>query len=85
MWSGTFTFPAGAPLEYKYMVDNFASQEDLVDDVVAGDGACAPVTDGAGFANRQISLDADAEVNEYYGRCSACEGEPPVEGARSRP
>ena len=32
------------------------------------DGACAPVTDGAGFANRQISLDADAEVNEYYGR-----------------
>ena len=57
------------------MVDNFASQEDLVDDVAAGDGACAPVTDGATYANRQVNLDADVEVTQYYGRCSACLGD----------
>ena len=72
VWTGTFNFPAGN-LEFKYMVDNFAAQENLIDDVQAGDGACAPITDGANYANRQITVEANATSNDVYGRCSACE------------
>ena len=72
VWSGTYEFPAGA-LEYKYMVDGFADQEDLVADVQIGDGACAPVTDGSTYANRQLIVDADITRHELYGRCSACQ------------
>ena len=71
IWTGTFTFPSGA-LEYKLMVDNWASEENLVDDVQAGDGTCAPITDNSSYANRQITISADATVNHVYGRCSAC-------------
>ena len=71
VWTGTFTFPAG-PLEYKFMVDGFADQEDLTDDVQAGDGACAPVTDGLNYANRRVEVSADAAVNAIYGRCNVC-------------
>ena len=39
-----YEFPAGA-LEYKYMVDNFADQENLVDDAASGRGECAAITD----------------------------------------
>ena len=52
VWSGTYAFAAGQ-LEYKYMVDGFASQEDLLDDVQADMGMCAPLTDGVNFANHQ--------------------------------
>ncbi|MFN3202082.1 MAG: family 16 glycosylhydrolase [Bradymonadia bacterium] len=75
-YEGTYAFPAGA-LEYKYMVDGFVNQENLIDDVQAGDGACAPVTDGAGFANRQIMVNGDVTLDEVYGQCSACEPPPP--------
>ncbi|MEQ8279901.1 MAG: hypothetical protein RMA76_03675 [Deltaproteobacteria bacterium] len=72
VYSGTFPLPAG-PLEFKYMIDNFASQEDLIDDVMAGNGACAPVTDGATFANRQITVpDAPTTTEAAYGRCDTC-------------
>ena len=74
VWSGTYTFPVG-PLEYKLMVDGFASQEDLIDDVQAGDGACAPVTDGSNYANRQAQLSEDVTLSMVYGRCSACPGD----------
>ncbi|MEY3010946.1 MAG: hypothetical protein RLZZ314_1588 [Bacteroidota bacterium] len=40
-------------IEYKYAINGFADQENLVNDMVAG-ASCAPVTDYNGYANRQI-------------------------------
>jgi 1,4-alpha-glucan branching enzyme len=66
----TLNLPAGN-VEYKYMVDNWASQENLVDDVQNG-GTCAPITDGVNFANRQIVV--GTTTNDTYGKCSSCSG-----------
>ncbi|MFT7583505.1 MAG: hypothetical protein ACI9MR_005192, partial [Myxococcota bacterium] len=66
VWEGTFSFPAGA-LEFKYMANGFAIQEDLI-----GAGACAVVTDGVNFANRQITVDAPATLDDTWGQCTAC-------------
>ena len=73
VYTGTFDFPAGA-LEFKFMTNNFASQEDLIDDVAGGMGACAPVTDGSTYANRQVTIPtAPTTVSALYGSCaSAC-------------
>ncbi len=60
---------AAGNMEYKYMVDNWAAQENLIDDMQAG-GTCAPVTDYSNYANRQIVVGTTA--NDVYGRCSAC-------------
>ena len=60
---------AAGNVEYKYMVDNWASQENLVDDMQNG-GSCAPVTDYANYANRQSPT--GQVKNDVYGRCSAC-------------
>ena len=57
-------------VEYKYAVNGFADQEQLVDDMVAG-GTCAPVTDFAGFANRQTT--SGSTTNDVYGTCGICE------------
>ncbi len=62
---------AAGNVEYKYMVDNWASQENLVDDVQNG-GTCAPITDGANYANRQIVV--GTTTNDTYGKCSSCGG-----------
>jgi 1,4-alpha-glucan branching enzyme len=62
---------AAGNVEYKYMVDNWASQENLVDDVQNG-GTCAPITDGATYANRQIVT--GTTTNDVYGKCSSCDG-----------
>jgi hypothetical protein len=71
IWTGTFAFAAGA-LEYKFIVDGFAGQEDLVDDMVAG-GSCAPLTDYSTYANRQLTVvDAPLSVDATYGSCEAC-------------
>ena len=67
-WSTTLQLPAGA-FEYKYAVDDFAGQEDLVDDVIAGNGFCAPITDGATFANREATIVANGSVSDIYGTC----------------
>lgn len=61
--------PAGT-VEYKYMIDNWAAQENLVDDMLAG-ASCAPVTDFANYANR--TTDAGSINNDVYGRCDACQ------------
>jgi hypothetical protein len=61
--------PAGT-VEYKYMVDNWASQENLVDDMLAG-GTCAPITDLANYANRTMA--SGATSSDVYGRCDACQ------------
>jgi hypothetical protein len=48
--SVTVDLPAGN-FEYKYAVDGWAGQEDLIDDMVGG-ASCAPVTDYFSYANR---------------------------------
>jgi hypothetical protein len=68
IYSGTVQLAAGN-IEYKYMVDGWASQENLVDDMQNG-GTCAPVTDYANYANRQGAI--GSTFNDVYGRCSAC-------------
>ena len=53
-------------VEYKYAINGFAGQENLINDMV--DGAdCAPVTDFAGYANRQT--EAGSTTSDYYGTC----------------
>jgi hypothetical protein len=61
---------AAGNVEYKYMVDNWASQENLIDDMQNG-GTCAPVTDYANYANRQGVI--GSTFNDVYGRCTACQ------------
>ncbi len=75
IYTVSVNLPAGN-VEYKYMVDNWASQENLVDDMQNG-GSCAPVTDYANYANRQSPT--GQVKNDVYGRCSAC----PVLGCTS--
>lgn len=71
IFTGTFDFPAG-DLEFKFMTNNFASQEDLIDDVAGGMGACAPVTDGASYANRQVAIPAaPTTISAVYGSCAS--------------
>ncbi len=71
VWTTTLTVNEGTTLEYKYEVDNWASQEDLVDDMVAG-GSCAPITDFFEFANRSLEATEGATSNDTYGSCDAC-------------
>ena len=47
--------------EYKYAVDGFAGQEDLIDDMVGG-GSCAPVTDYFSYANRLVDINGASQV-----------------------
>ncbi len=83
VWTATYAFPVG-PLEYKYILDGFAAQEDLIDDVAAG-GQCAPITDGVGFANRQIIIEGPRTQSDTYGQCTACGEEPVDPPDRDRP
>ncbi|NNC94994.1 MAG: T9SS type A sorting domain-containing protein, partial [Chitinophagales bacterium] len=55
----------------KYMVNGFASQENLIDDMQAG-ATCAPVTDYNTFANRLIDVSSDTSVTDAYGTCFTC-------------
>jgi hypothetical protein len=66
----------GPQIEYKYMVDYWAHQEDLIDDVNNG-ATCAPVTDGSSYANRLV--DSGITTADTYGTCLTCdEVNPPV-------
>ncbi|MEC8662739.1 MAG: hypothetical protein VXY03_02575 [Bacteroidota bacterium] len=56
-------------VEYKYGIDGFDDQEQLVDDMANG-ALCAPVTDYSGYANRQI--EAGATSNDVFGSCTSC-------------
>ncbi len=60
--------PAG-DVEYKYMVDNWAAQENLIDDAQNG-GACAAVTDTANYANRLTA--SGSTTSDTYGSCLTC-------------
>ena len=57
--------------EYKYAVDNFAGQEDLVDDMLNG-ATCAPITDYFSYANRQVAINPGVTTSDTYGSCSPC-------------
>ena len=61
VWSVTVDLAAGN-FEYKYAVDGFAGQEDLVDDMQNG-ASCAPVTDYFSYANRQIDVNGESLGN----------------------
>jgi|GEM_PF-790652 len=71
----TITLELGAgPTEYKYIIDGFAGQEDLI-----GAGACAAITDGSTYANREVTVvDAPVTLDEVYGQCEACGVTPPT-------
>ncbi len=71
IWTGTFQVPGGQ-FEYKYAIDFFAGQEQLIDDVAAGE-TCAPVTDGVNFANRLIDIVPNGTTSDTYGTCGSCE------------
>lgn len=60
--------PAG-DVEYKYMIDNWAAQEDLADDMADG-GTCAPVTDYWSYANRVTA--SGSTTADTYGSCLTC-------------
>ena len=65
-------------VEYKYAINGFADQENLVNDMVDG-ATCAPVTDYSGYANRQI--EAGSVASDYYGTCDGtCNDVPPPPG-----
>ena len=67
-YSVTLDLPAG-DVEYKYMVDNWAGQEDLIDDMQNG-ASCAPVTDYSTYANRLTT--AGSTNDDTYGSCIPC-------------
>ena len=56
-------------IEYKYGIDGFDDQENLIDDMANG-ASCAPVTDFGGYANRQV--EAGDSTNDTFGSCTAC-------------
>ncbi|MGY8941494.1 MAG: hypothetical protein ACKVJH_05615 [Flavobacteriales bacterium] len=66
----SLTIDLAGSVEYKYMVDGWAHQEDLIDDMQNG-GDCAPVTDLAQYANRLT--DAGSTNDDAYGTCLTCE------------
>ncbi|MDC1063696.1 T9SS type A sorting domain-containing protein, partial [Flavobacteriales bacterium] len=70
VWSVTVDLDLGN-FEYKYAVDSWAGQENLIDDMVAG-ASCAPVTDYFSYANRLIAVAAGVSITDTYGSCDAC-------------
>ena len=62
---------ASGDFEYKYAVDGFAGQEDLLDDMLAGE-SCAPITDYFSYANRLVTVVAGITTADVYGSCNIC-------------
>jgi 1,4-alpha-glucan branching enzyme len=61
-------------VEYKYAIDGFTGQENLVNDMVDG-ATCAPITDFSGYANRLTP--AGSTSNDTYGSCDGvCNDQP---------
>jgi hypothetical protein len=70
VWTVTVDLAPGN-FEYKYAVDGWAGQENLIDDMVAG-ASCAPVTDYFSYANRLVTVAAGLTTADTYGSCDAC-------------
>ncbi len=85
VFEATFSLPDGDQ-EYKFAVDNWVHQEDLVDDMIGG-ATCAPITDYYAYANRVVNVVAGASTSDVYGRCDACPntGLPDCEGVIDGP
>jgi hypothetical protein len=66
----TLDLPLG-DFEYKYALDSWTYQEDLVDDMQAG-GTCAPITDYSTYANRLITIVPGYISSDTYGSCNDC-------------
>lgn len=65
-------------IEYKYAINGFEDQEQLVNDMVDG-ASCAPITDFSGYANRQT--EQLSTTNDFYGTCDGtCNDIPAVAG-----
>ena len=64
-WTFTFDPAPTENMEYLLVVDGV--QENLIS-IMANGGTCAPVTDGASYANRQWILDS-GDVTNNYGQC----------------
>ena len=65
-------------VEYKYAINGFADQENLVNDMLDG-ATCAPVTDYSSYANR--TTEAGSTTIDYYGTCDGtCNDVPPPPG-----
>ena len=63
-------------IEYKYAINGFTGQENLVNDMVEG-ANCAPITDYNGYANRQTTQ--GTVNNDSYGTCDGvCNDEAPT-------
>jgi beta-glucanase (GH16 family) len=71
IWTGTYAFEPGT-VEYKYMVDSWTDQENLIDDMQGG-ATCAPFTDFSNYANRLVTIvDSPVALNDNYGSCDDC-------------
>ncbi|MDA9634668.1 T9SS type A sorting domain-containing protein [bacterium] len=70
VWSVTVDLDLGS-FEYKYAVDGFAGQENLIDDMVGG-ASCAPVTDYFSYANRLVDVATGTSTDDTYGSCEDC-------------
>jgi hypothetical protein len=71
VWTATYPFEPGTQVEYKYQVDGWATEEDLVDDMLTG-FSCAPVTNYSSYANRKLTVDGDMSVSDTFGSCKGC-------------
>ena len=71
IWEGDFDFQIEGLIEYKYTVDDWAHQEDLIDDMVGG-AACAPVTNYFDHANRTATAGEPPPEPDSYGSCNVC-------------
>ena len=70
IYSITLDLPLG-DFEYKYALDSWTYQEDLVDDMQSG-GTCAPITDYSSYANRLVNVFPGTITNDSYGTCIDC-------------
>jgi 1,4-alpha-glucan branching enzyme len=67
---GIYTVTLGGftgTVEYKYALNGFALQENLVNDMADLGADCAPITDYSAYANRTI--EAGSVTNDFYGTC----------------
>jgi hypothetical protein len=71
IWTGSFDLEEGTFLEFKVAANDWAFQEDLVDDMLGG-ASCAPITDYFSYANRLILVEGGSPVEIAYGTCGAC-------------
>ena len=72
VWSITIDDQPAGELEYKYTLDGWLYQEDLLGQE---NNSCVGVTDGVSYANRIVTLlDGESvETNDSFGSCDECD------------